>query len=590
MSGEAVEGEAQSARLPVRLIIGLWLLLSVPSLFKAYLVDDTFHLLMAEHVLEHPSSPYSGTIHWGNDPVLMQQGAHPPLFYYALAAVAGLLGWSEPAMHVLTALSALVALWCFARCASLMGLRDARVPLLLFAFFPAFVAGQNVMMEMPLLALLLAAFALLLRARRTGRLLDHAGVALLLAAAALIKYVALPLIVLHAAAIVVGRLWRALPALLVPMAVLVGWTLWNIHEIGTPHLFAKADAPHGGVPWFEYMACIGGLSFLAPLLYPWRKGRRLFIGVCATAPIALFGAGLAVAFRLIGEERIAPVLTGIFLINGACLTVLVPVAALRGIRPSLRALLEPRVLALGFAAALALFHLLFASFAAARYVLLSYPFLLLAAAPIIAQAPKRLVRIGIVLTVGLGLALGVSDFMHAGYYRRMAARIEPVSDARSFVVGHHGWQWYACERGLVPYGTETTALRDGDVLYRAGFTGPQPIALPAGARLDTLQALWEEPGPMTFFSVARVPRLYLSNLDLPVWTFSTSPIDTIHVLRVRRDREAAVQEIIRSIRASPHWLESVRAKAEERGIGLDSMLVIDGRWVLEQEERDASLE
>ena len=55
-----------------------------------------------------------------------------------------------------------------------------------------------------------------------------------------------------------------------------------------------------------------------------------------------------------------------------------------------------------------------------------------------------------VATAGLGLALGVSDWVFADVYRQEAGRImaKLVPDRAVWFVGHWGWQYYAERAGF----------------------------------------------------------------------------------------------------------------------------------------------
>ena len=66
-------------------LILLWMAVSAMNITKAFHIDDTFHLIVAEHIRLHPTEPMSGWINWRNDPVPMYDGAHPPLFFYMMA-------------------------------------------------------------------------------------------------------------------------------------------------------------------------------------------------------------------------------------------------------------------------------------------------------------------------------------------------------------------------------------------------------------------------------------------------------------------------------------------------------------------------
>src|SRR6185436_16179838 len=86
-------------------------------------------------------------------------------------------------------------------------------------------------------------------------------------------------------------------------------------------------------------------------------------------------------------------------------------------------LFSPDFIILLFLGSLSAFVILYAPFMATRHVLLIIPFFLLFAHEQIHSAGFWFNRLSILLSCFLGLALGISDWMYADYYRQMAARI-----------------------------------------------------------------------------------------------------------------------------------------------------------------------
>jgi hypothetical protein len=75
-----------------------------------------------------------------------------------------------------------------------------------------------------------------------------------------------------------------------------------------------------------------------------------------------------------------------------------------------------------------------------------------------------------------------------------------------------------------------------------------------------------------------------SNLVNLAWGFVD---DAINILRGRVENpaeyERKISEVINRIKSDENWMKSVKEKAKEQAIPVDSMLVLDAIWVLENE-------
>lgn len=75
-----------------------------------------------------------------------------------------------------------------------------------------------------------------------------------------------------------------------------------------------------------------------------------------------------------------------------------------------------------------------------------------------------------------------------------------------------------------------------------------------------------------------------SNLVNMAWGFVGDALD---ILQGRVEDPAAyklkIQEVIRRIKSDENWMKNVAAKAKEQNISVDSMLVLDAKWVIENE-------
>lgn len=108
------------ARVPKLIwVLLLTLVCLVPFLNKAFFIDDTLFLRAAEQIQKHPLDFYGFKINWfGYTTPMTVAFENPPLTSYYIAAVASVIGWSEPALHLAFLLPALAAIWGTFRLAS----------------------------------------------------------------------------------------------------------------------------------------------------------------------------------------------------------------------------------------------------------------------------------------------------------------------------------------------------------------------------------------------------------------------------------------------------------------------------------------
>lgn len=446
---------AQS-RTPLVLLL-LLLFGTAWNLDKAFHVDDTAHLEIAQWIAKEPLRPMSGTLHWAADEEPIHKTNQPHLYFYAMAGWGKLFGWSERSMHMLLAVFALVAIVTMYRLALDVGVRS---PLLLTSFLalgPAFVVGQNTMVDVPLLAAWLVFYWSLLTKSTLTDATRYAIAAIACSVALLLKYVSLPLIPILAVHIYARRridLWY-LGAL--PLAILLGWSLFNWLDYGGVHLLEREAASRSisdlllrSLGW---LLCLGAVTPFALHFYPhaisnvsvpWSNATRvLLIGfvLCMGAVAVLFW------FGALSDDAIYRLLKLVFLLNGAALFAL----AIAALLPLFRKPMDPVVLSLGYWLLSGFaFIVLLAPFMAARHVLLVLPPLLLLAGRWVKPGRTSWAASSLAVTICLTTLLAASDRWYAEIYREQAKLMRAALPASAAVwfTGHWGWQWYAKQNGM----------------------------------------------------------------------------------------------------------------------------------------------
>ncbi|HEY4788108.1 MAG TPA: glycosyltransferase family 39 protein, partial [Bacteroidales bacterium] len=434
------------------LLFFLWFVLTAINIDKAFHIDDTFHLEVSECIKHTPLKPMSGLINWYSTPEPIYEYNQPALFFYSIALVSKIFGNHEIPLHLFLSVFTFLALYFFYRIAELLSLKQKNTLLALFAFCPAFIINQNLMTDIPILALLMGFVYFLLKAGINRKLTNYSISASLLGFGLLIKYSLLPLLVVLALVILIRREYKNLIVLLIPVGLLCLWSIWNYIEYGAIHILNRQRGEIQFNQFLAFMGCLGSISvisisFVFGLFSSKITKWLLYLIVFAFAISIVF-----FAFNFISEKSYSRYLNNSFIINGFVIFVALFVAVASslkktGLRNSITS--GNFVVFLSFLT-LSLFIILAAPFIATRHVLLVIPFILILAYELIDKATIEVNRLTITITVILGLLLGFSDWKYADYYRQMASEIHLPEGKNIWTAGHWGWQWYSVKNGMKP--------------------------------------------------------------------------------------------------------------------------------------------
>ena len=512
------------------------------NLTKPYHIDDTAYLEIAQWIAGHPLHPMQGTLFWGDVPGPIPGNNQPHLYLYVMALWAGIFGWSEVSMHALMALCALAAIALMYRLALRVAADRAPLATALVGASPGFVVGQNTMLDVPLLALWLAFFALLLapRGSREREWTRYLVAGLVCGAAILVKYTSLVLI---PALVLDGALRRRPEAgygVAAAAIVVAAWCAFNYWDYGGVHMLTRV-AENGG--WHvldpsKWVLCLGAtapFAFALAAACPLRAS-----GVARAVKLTLWSGAFGVValivascFGAIGGEASDAAFVAFFLASGATLIAL----ALRGLLP-LREALSAGGIAKAMLAYWALsaagFVVLFAPFVAVRHVLLALPPLVLLA--VMAIPPRASPRYGIVAlaaTLAVTSIVASADRWYARIYRDAAMRLRAAlpASANVWTVGHWGWQWYARENGMKQFVPGESRLAPGDFIVYPERVHNQP--LPVDLVATEVHRLVLAPGNWVQAFAAPHAGFYATTTfrQLP-WAVRREPIEIFHVLQV----------------------------------------------------------
>lgn len=529
------------------------------NLTKAVHIDDTAYLEIAQAILQDPFHPISaGKINWDNTATPISAVNQPHLFFYAQALVMLLSGHSELALHGLMAIVSSISVLAFYLLARLLAPRHALFLTSIFFLGPVFLPGQNLMTDVPLVTLWLIFYGAILAAGRDHPSTWYAVSSLAAAAACLVKYTSLVLLPVFAAVILLRRQWRALAFLLVPLAALAAWSLFNYADYGGIHLLERriahpittANLAGRVVDWIAGLGAVApfSIAFLSPSVVK-RSGARPLAGILIAST-----AVLLISWHHPQSTPQTAMLWALFVGNG-----LFVLALLRPARGEWGNRLRPEqttILALWLAGTLS-FTVLFAPIMAIRHVLLALPPLLF----LLAGAFEHLIgrrrrQLALAATAALGIALAISDYQYADVYREQAFSMirNLPADAHIWYAGHWGWQWYAGKAGMKQFDTYRSELKPGDYLIVPSLVHRQVILPEQRRSLERVREVIVDASPATWLRTMSEHPLggyyaySFRRFHGPPWRFSTQPLDTFSIFLVadsQDGRESSVEVPVR---------------------------------------------
>jgi len=522
------------------IVFALWLLLTLININKAFHIDDTFHIEAAKCIAKNPLQPMQCAVNWDDSPTPLFVGNQPPLFLYMVALQITIFGESEIALHSLIALFSFLCLFYFKKIALALKMKDSNLLLALFAFCPAFIINQNVMVDVPLMALLLIATYFLIKGNIHGQLSSFLLAFLILSIAILIKYTALPVVVAFTLFLVLSKHKKRVWVALIPLAVIVLWSFWNYLNFGEIHLFNRAKGNFNAANIITFISCLGAICFIGLLLLNGAWKKTIMANVIYTMLCALLVVAALVYTNVIQQKWVNHLLNVAFVFNGSLIIVLTGWQVLKEVQKNKISFLQSNVFILALvASAIGAFTILFAPFIASRHLLLIVPMLLLLSYPLINQAAANAKMATIIASAVIGLLLGISDWVYADYYRKMANTIQFSPNAKVWSSGHWGWQYYANKNDMETYATNATyMLKPGDYLVYPKDVSKQKID--GSLTLSIENKYWEEAGALTLFSGHSFASMYNSYLYHPAWGISTLPIDTIVVTKVEKNEHRKI--------------------------------------------------
>jgi hypothetical protein len=501
-------------RRPWFVILLVWATATAINLCKPVYLDDTAYLETAHAFMKSPLHPLSQMLNWADSAEPIHHLNQPPLWSVVLAVVMSIFGDSEIALHVTMSLFVGLVLLLFHRLARVIVGERALALTVLFGLGPALLPSQNLMTDVPMLALWLGFFLCLMRAESPGARPGwrYLLAALLATAACLTKYTSLPLPVIFVGTLMWRRRWRMLWLALIPAVGLAVWSAFNFLDYGSVHLMARPEGIQtkglgykAGSVVVRCLLWVIGLGSVSPFVAValgarWRRGhgQRLWI--------ALVVLGVAtVAFGQLfiqGEGPLDSLLRAVFLTAGVALLaeILRRRDSDRTTPPSAADRDQSFLLGLWLLGA-ASFVIFFSPFMAVRHILPALPAVLLLLARKFRDWSRiPALRTSIVLSAVLGVSIAASDWAYANAFRSTVKALQNNVHAKGnvWVLGHWGLQWYTSHAGFREYDRGRSIIEAGDLVYAPEFVHAQHLSDRDASRLVD-KAVFELPAtPLTW--------------------------------------------------------------------------------------------
>ncbi|OHX64446.1 ArnT family glycosyltransferase [Flammeovirga pacifica] len=559
----------------------LWFILTSININKAFHIDDTFHLEAAEWIRNNPLKPMSGLINWGDQKEAIYEFNQPPLFFYFVSLSLTIFGDSEIFLHLFFSIFTFIALLFFSKLSNFLKVRSPFLLLTIFAFCPAFIVNQNLMTDVPILAISLVVMYCLLKGQNRDSFKYYLLSSIILSIGLLIKYTLLPLLLVILITILATGKFKKSVVVVVPLVVLLIWSIWNLFEFNFIHLFFRTTSISGlnQNNILAFMATLGAVTIITVVyIYNLIPSKITSLLIISSSAFFLLLIPL-VYFDIIKEARFNSLLNYIFIINGTLLTLLICYQVIHSLISQRENFLRSPFFSLAlYIIGVSAFIVLFAPFNATRHVLLLIPFILLFGHTFLERTPTIINTIMVITTIIVGLLLGISDWLYADFYRKNSQNLS-FKNQKVWSIGHWGWQWYSKKTGMIIYSEEEEFnIREGEIIIIPKDVSSQKLS--KDIQLDTIQFITETPTFFTFFSGKNFASMYNSFRDKPSWSLSKMPIDTIFICQVTKELE--IEDIVNRIKSDDKRLFEMKNKALNKGISFDSLLMMEATRALDK--------
>ncbi|NBY59629.1 MAG: hypothetical protein EBQ52_05600 [Synechococcaceae bacterium LLD_019] len=519
----------------------LWIFATAINFNKAFHIDDTVHIEIAKWIIINPLHPMLGAINWSQNSAPFYQLNQPHLYFYLLAVFGWLFGFSELTTHLFQSFFTFICIFLTYLIAKILLPKQALIATILSLTSSAFLVGQNLMVDVPLLAFWLGFFYVLISSRITNESKRFLIAGAIAGLACLVKYSSLPLIFILIVYLIISQRSKLLWTIFIPIGILLIWSLFNYLDYGAFHFLDRPINSFNfgklATMFLSWLICLGSVIVYVPIfLFEISfKKRKLSVNFRNLTFLILMLCLVVLLFAstgLISEFLVEKFLKFLFLCNGSIIILLLAYYFVVNLRPLLNGSNQPILLCYLWFTLTAIFIIFFSPFMATRHILLVLiPVTLILFYYSKGNSFPLWRNIGLGLSVSLTFALGLSDRIWANFYREKAALIRrDLPKANIYFAGHWGWQWYAKKAGMIQLESFNPQVKPGDYLvYPHGIDQQRLDLIPFPLRLYSHYT--DKPSIFTFFKTDQ-GRFYSSNWNVLPWTVNKRPFDQIDVYKV----------------------------------------------------------
>jgi len=262
----------------ILILTGSFLVLHIPFLSQAFIIDDGAFIDQALHILKNPAGPYSFDIHLEEVFNFFRYFANPPGFAYFLAAMIKFFGRSEIALHSVCLIFSYIALLAMYALSQEITGRGLYGSLLLLVTPTFLLSSHTVMPDVPAMAFYILAIFLFLRAMDQDELQLYVLSGIVVGISSLLKYSALtilPLMLLYWF-LCRRRTLKPLVTFLIVGLVFGAWCAMSYFIYGEVHFISMAVYESSRRPFFMKviqavagLIGVGGATIFPLFLMPW---------------------------------------------------------------------------------------------------------------------------------------------------------------------------------------------------------------------------------------------------------------------------------------------------------------------------------
>tara|TARA_Y100000590_G_scaffold467805_1_gene648057 strand:- start:720 stop:2357 length:1638 start_codon:yes stop_codon:yes gene_type:complete len=464
-------------------IIFAWLIITSININKSFHIDDTAYLEIAKWIESNPLNPMSAEVNWGDKlqvnwedkNINKWQSFHPPLFMYLIAFWGKIFSYDEVSLHILLSI---FTFWVIFRFYSISKLLDKKDPIfltLILCISPALVMGQNLMLDIPLMAIWFEFLFCILNFKYTeGKKFFLAS--FLFSIGMLLKYSTILLFPILLYKILISKkkifnlIWLSIPIL-----VLLLWSLFNIYDFGGIHFLQMPQKTIWLYKYFEssigFIVTMGAVSPFVSIMilniYLDNSKKKIQLILIFIMTLSLLSALTTVMtyFVNLNTGFVNKFLYFLFFFNGLIIVIYFLIFTLKKIK--IFNIHSDDIIFIYLIVSIPIFVVLFAPFVASRHVLLVLPFLILFFSEnlILRSKAKIIISFFFIIFSLSTIIYSISDSNLSKIYKIYASKIskELTGENNVWFKGHWGWQWYAKKNGM-KHLININEIKNGDYL------------------------------------------------------------------------------------------------------------------------------